>query len=105
VLQRVEQFHVVDEPQREIRDDLPPGFYRELCRGPAQCAGAPATFSLEERHDQVLDVPKRAQGRNAEILQRVQSGRRHEARARHRRVTRTNGGAKAASARALGELP
>jgi len=26
----VDNFHVVDEQLREIRDDLPPGFYREL---------------------------------------------------------------------------
>jgi hypothetical protein len=38
----------------------------------------------------------------AEILQRVQSWRRHEARAWHRGVTGKNGGAKAAPAKALG---
>src|SRR5437899_10157757 len=26
----VDNFHLVDEQLREIRDDLPPGFYREL---------------------------------------------------------------------------
>src|SRR4029453_694110 len=27
----VDNFHIVDEQLREIQDDLPPGFYRELC--------------------------------------------------------------------------
>ena len=37
----VDNFHVVDEQLREIRDDLPPGFYREL---PKLAAGPLAGF-------------------------------------------------------------
>ena len=43
----VDNFHVVDEQLREIRDDLPPGFYRELpklARGHLQ--GYPRVFGL-----------------------------------------------------------
>jgi hypothetical protein len=65
-------------------------------------ARAPGKFLVEERHDQVLDVPERAQGRSAEILQRVQSWRRHEARARHRGIAGKNGRTKATPAKALG---
>jgi len=31
-------------------------------------ARAASKLSVEERHDQVLDMPERAQGRSAEIL-------------------------------------
>ena len=43
----VDNFHIVDEQLREIRDDLPPGFYRELpklAEGPLQ--GYPRVFGL-----------------------------------------------------------
>src|SRR6266487_1240266 len=43
----VDNFHVVDEQLREIRDDLPPGFYRELpkvAEGPL--AGYPRVFGV-----------------------------------------------------------
>jgi len=43
----VDNFHVVDEQLREIRDDLPPGFYRELpklAEGPL--AGYPRVYGL-----------------------------------------------------------
>src|SRR5213593_3860565 len=43
----VDNFHIVDEQLREIRDDLPPGFYRELPKladGPF--AGAPRVYGL-----------------------------------------------------------
>jgi cyclic beta-1,2-glucan synthetase len=43
----VDNFHVVDEQLREIRDDLPPGFYRELPKladGPF--AGYPRVYGL-----------------------------------------------------------
>src|SRR5574341_1005088 len=43
----VDNFHVVDEQLREIRDDLPPGFYRELPKlieGPL--AGYPRVFGI-----------------------------------------------------------
>src|SRR5207249_5715241 len=43
----VDNFHVVDEQLREIRDDLPPGFYRELPRlaeGPL--AGYPRVYGI-----------------------------------------------------------
>src|SRR4030095_2264461 len=43
----VDNFHIVDEQLREIRDDLPPGFYRELpqlAAGPLQ--GYPRVFGL-----------------------------------------------------------
>src|SRR5438874_3293690 len=42
-----DNFHIVDEQLREIRDDLPPGFYRELPKladGPF--AGAPRVYGL-----------------------------------------------------------
>ena len=43
----VDNFHIVDEQLREIQDDLPPGFYRELpqlAEGPLQ--GYPRVFGL-----------------------------------------------------------
>src|SRR5512145_1955886 len=43
----VDNFHVVDEQLREIRDDLPPGFYRELPKlfeGPL--AGLPRVYGI-----------------------------------------------------------
>src|SRR5687767_817492 len=43
----VDNFHIVDEQLREIRDDLPPGFYRELPKlaaGPL--AGYPRVFGI-----------------------------------------------------------
>src|SRR5436190_623168 len=43
----VDNFHVVDEQLREIRDDLPPGFYRELPKlaaGPL--AGDPRVYGI-----------------------------------------------------------
>src|SRR6266540_1021291 len=43
----VDNFHVVDEQLREIRDDLPPGFYRELpklAEGPL--AGYPQVYGI-----------------------------------------------------------
>ncbi|KRT75419.1 MAG: glycosyltransferase, cyclic beta-1,2-glucan synthetase [Candidatus Rokubacteria bacterium CSP1-6] len=43
----VDNFHVVDEQLREIRDDLPPGFYRELpklAEGPL--AGYPRVYGI-----------------------------------------------------------
>src|SRR6267142_2400017 len=43
----VDNFHIVDEQLREIRDDLPPGYYRELpklAEGPLQ--GYPRVFGL-----------------------------------------------------------
>src|SRR6266849_558610 len=43
----VDNFHLVDEQLREIRDDLPPGFYRELPKladGPL--AGYPRVYGL-----------------------------------------------------------
>src|SRR5213594_117619 len=43
----LDNFHLVDEQLREIRDDLPPGFYRELPKladGPF--AGAPRVYGL-----------------------------------------------------------
>jgi cyclic beta-1,2-glucan synthetase len=43
----VDNFHVVDEQLREIRDDLPPGFYRELPKlaaGPL--AGYPRVYGI-----------------------------------------------------------
>jgi len=42
-----DNFHIVDEQLREIRDDLPPGYYRELPKlagGPF--AGAPRVYGL-----------------------------------------------------------
>lgn len=43
----VDNFHIVDEQLREIRDDLPPGYYRELPKltnGPFQ--GSPRVFGI-----------------------------------------------------------
>ena len=43
----VDNFHIVEEQLREIREDLPPGFYRELpklARGPLQ--GYPRVYAL-----------------------------------------------------------
>ena len=43
----IENFHVIDEQLREIRDDLPPGFYRELPKladGPL--AGYPQVYGI-----------------------------------------------------------
>jgi cyclic beta-1,2-glucan synthetase len=43
----VDNFHIVDEQLREIRDDLPPGYYRELPKlaaGPLQ--GSPRVFGI-----------------------------------------------------------
>jgi cyclic beta-1,2-glucan synthetase len=43
----VDNFHIVDEQLREIRDDLPPGFYRELpklAEGPL--AGYPRVYGI-----------------------------------------------------------
>ena len=43
----VDNFHIVDEQLREIRDDLPPGFYREL---PKLADGLLAGLSARLRH-------------------------------------------------------
>src|SRR2546425_553043 len=43
----VDNFHIVEEQLREIREDLPPGFYRELpklARGPLE--GYPRVYGL-----------------------------------------------------------
>src|SRR4030095_5256215 len=43
----VDNFHVVDEQLREIRDDLPPGFYRELPKlMEGHLEGYPRVFGL-----------------------------------------------------------
>src|ERR1051325_2344854 len=43
----VDNFHIVDEQLREIRDDLPPGFYRELPKLAAgHLEGYPRVFGL-----------------------------------------------------------
>jgi hypothetical protein len=43
----VDNFHVVDEQLREIRDDLPPGFYRELPKlGDGHLAGYPRVYGI-----------------------------------------------------------
>jgi cyclic beta-1,2-glucan synthetase len=59
----LDNFHVVDEQIREIKDDLPPGFYRmlpKLADGPL--AGFPRVFgvawALVAHTDSAFDVPK-----------------------------------------------
>jgi cyclic beta-1,2-glucan synthetase len=59
----LDNFHVVDEQIREIKDDLPPGFYRtlpKLADGPL--AGFPRVFgiawALIAHTDSAFDVPK-----------------------------------------------
>ena len=43
----VDNFHVVDEQLREVRDHLPPGFYRQLPKlGPGFLAGYPRVFGI-----------------------------------------------------------
>ena len=43
----VDNFHIVDEQLREIRDDLPPGFYRELPKlAEGHLEGYPRVFGL-----------------------------------------------------------
>src|SRR2546425_7563166 len=43
----VDNFHLVDEQLREIRDDLPPGFYRELPKlADGHLAGYPRVYGL-----------------------------------------------------------
>ena len=67
----VDNFHVVDEQLREIRDDLPPGFYRELPKladGPFE--GYPRVYGLawafvahtDSRLDALIDIVRN--GRN-----------------------------------------
>ncbi len=70
-----DNFHVVDEQIREIKDDLPPGFYRKLPKlsaGPLQ--GLPRVFgvawALVAHTDSAFDVHKLS--RFVEAYQRVQ---------------------------------
>src|SRR5579862_7106967 len=43
----VDNFYIVDEQLREIRDDLPPGFYRKLPKlGPGHLEGFPRVFGV-----------------------------------------------------------
>ena len=70
-----DNFHVVDEQIREIKDDLPPGFYRRLPKladGPLQ--GHPRVFgiawALVAHTDSAFDVQKLT--RFVEAYQRVQ---------------------------------
>jgi len=70
-----DNFHVVDEQIREIRDDLPPGFYRRLPKladGPLR--GHPRVFgiawALVAHTDSAFDVQKLT--RFVEAYQRVQ---------------------------------
>ncbi len=71
----LDNFHVVDEQIREIKDDLPPGFYRRLPKladGPL--AGYPRVFgvawALVAHTDSAFDVQKLT--RFVEAYQRVQ---------------------------------
>ena len=71
----LDNFHVVDEQIREIKDDLPPGFYRllpKLADGPL--AGFPRVFgiawALVAHTDSAFDVQKLT--RFVEAYQRVQ---------------------------------
>jgi len=71
----LDNFHVVDEQIREIKDDLPPGFYRRLPKladGPLQ--GYPRVFgiawALVAHTDSAFDVQKLT--RFVEAYQRVQ---------------------------------
>jgi cyclic beta-1,2-glucan synthetase len=71
----LDNFHVVDEQIREIKDDLPPGFYRmlpKLADGPLQ--GYPRVFgvawALVAHTDSAFDVQKLT--RFVEAYQRVQ---------------------------------
>jgi cyclic beta-1,2-glucan synthetase len=59
----LDNFHVVDEQIREIRDDLPPGFYRKLPKlgdGPLQ--GYPRVFGIAwavvAHTDSAFDIPR-----------------------------------------------
>ncbi len=71
----LDNFHVVDEQIREIRDDLPPGFYRllpKLADGPLK--GYPRVFGIAwaviAHSDRAFDVEKLT--RFVEAYQRVQ---------------------------------
>jgi cyclic beta-1,2-glucan synthetase len=71
----LDNFHIVDEQIREIKDDLPPGYYRKLpklAEGPLQ--GYPRIFgvawALIAHTDSAFDVPKLT--RFVEAYQRVQ---------------------------------
>ena len=71
----LDNFHVVDEQIREIKDDLPPGFYRKLPKladGPL--AGYPRVFgiawALVAHTDSAFDLQKLT--RFVEAYQRVQ---------------------------------
>jgi cyclic beta-1,2-glucan synthetase len=71
----LDNFHVVDEQIREIKDDLPPGFYRllpKLADGPLQ--GYPRVFgvawALVAHTDSAFDIQKLT--RFVEAYQRVQ---------------------------------
>ena len=71
----LDNFHVVDEQVREIRNDLPPGFYRRLPKltdGPLQ--GYPRVFgiawALVAHTDSAFDIQKLT--RFVEAYQRVQ---------------------------------
>jgi cyclic beta-1,2-glucan synthetase len=71
----LDNFHVVDEQIREIKDDLPPGFYRllpKLAEGPLK--GYPRVFGIAwavvAHSDSVIDVEKLT--RFVEAYQRVQ---------------------------------
>ncbi len=71
----LDNFHVVDEQIREIRDDLPPGFYRllpKLAEGPLK--GYPRVYGIAwavvAHSDSAIDVEKLT--RFVEAYQRVQ---------------------------------
>jgi cyclic beta-1,2-glucan synthetase len=71
----LDNFHVIDEQIREIKNDLPPGYYRKLPKlleGPLQ--GYPRVFGIAwaivAHTDSALDVQKLT--RFAEAYQRVQ---------------------------------
>ncbi len=71
----LDNFHIVDEQIREIKDDLPPGFYRnlpKLAEGPLQ--GFPRVFgiawALVAHTDSAFDIQKIT--RFVEAYQRVQ---------------------------------
>ena len=71
----LDNFHVIDEQIREIKDDLPPGFYRKLPKladGPLQ--GYPRVFgvawALVAHTDSAFDIQKLT--RFVEAYQRVQ---------------------------------
>ena len=72
----LDNFHVVDEQVREIKDDLPPGFYRllpKLIDGPL--AGYPRVFGIAwavvAHSDSAFDIEKLT--RFVEAYQRVQA--------------------------------